>query len=135
MLHPLLKKILIPTPPEKGAVKILHVLSGWLATSYLIRRAFLQHISLTVSVESVINKRKSSCHFACMKEWLDWYMDVCSSYKHGSIILDLKGFLINQKLFPFIAFHIFPHQLQEEKKSLSARKFHQEENGSKLSKC
>ena len=49
---------------DKGAVMIVHVLSGWLASSYPIRRAFLQHISLRVSVESVINKRKSSCHFA-----------------------------------------------------------------------
>ena len=48
---------------DKGAVMIVHVLSGWLA-SYPIRRVFLQHISLRVSVESVINKRKSSCHFA-----------------------------------------------------------------------
>ena len=30
---------------EKGAVIIVHVLSGWLASSYTIRRAFLQHIS------------------------------------------------------------------------------------------
>ena len=30
---------------EKGAVMIVHVLSGWLASSYPIRRAFLQHIS------------------------------------------------------------------------------------------
>ena len=49
---------------DKGAVMIVHVLSGWLASSYLMRRVFLQHISLRVSVESVINKRKSSCHFA-----------------------------------------------------------------------
>ena len=30
---------------EKGAVMIVHVLSGWLASSYPIRRPFLQHIS------------------------------------------------------------------------------------------
>ena len=40
---------------------IVHVLSGWLASSYPIRRAFLQH-SLRVSAESSVgNKRKSSC--------------------------------------------------------------------------
>ena len=30
---------------EKGAVMIVHVPSGWLASSYLIWPAFLQHIS------------------------------------------------------------------------------------------
>ena len=30
---------------DKGALMIVHVLSGWLASSYPIRRAFLQHIS------------------------------------------------------------------------------------------
>ena len=36
---------------------LVHVLSGWLASSYLIRRAFLQHIRWRVSVESVISER------------------------------------------------------------------------------
>ena len=30
---------------DKGALMIVYVLSGWLASSYPIRRAFLQHIS------------------------------------------------------------------------------------------
>ena len=30
---------------EKGAVMIVHFLSGWFASSYAIRRTFLQHIS------------------------------------------------------------------------------------------
>ena len=37
---------------------IVHVLSGWLASSSPIRRAFLQHISLRVSVQSVVNNEK-----------------------------------------------------------------------------
>ena len=40
---------------EKRAVMIVRILSGWLASSYPIRRALLQHISERVSVESVIN--------------------------------------------------------------------------------
>ena len=32
---------------------VIHVLFGWLASFYAIRRAFLQHISERVSVESV----------------------------------------------------------------------------------
>ena len=35
----------IESRAEKGAVMIQHVLSGWLASSYPIRSAFLQHIS------------------------------------------------------------------------------------------
>ena len=45
---------------DKGAVMIVHVLSGWPASSYPIRRAFLQHTSLRVSVRSnlsLINER------------------------------------------------------------------------------
>ena len=49
---------------EKRAVMIVRILSGWLASSYPIRRALLQHINWRVSVESVMNERKSSCHFA-----------------------------------------------------------------------
>ena len=30
--------------------------------------------------------------------------------------MDLKGFVINQKLFPFVAFSILLQQLQEKKK-------------------
>ena len=30
---------------EKGALMIVHVLSGWLASSYPIRHAFVRHIS------------------------------------------------------------------------------------------
>ena len=59
-----LQKIESRVSIDKGALMIVHVLSGWLASSYPIRRAFLQHISWRVSVESVINKRKSSSHFA-----------------------------------------------------------------------
>ena len=78
---------------EKGTAMILHLLSGWLASSYPIRRAFLQHISKRVSVESVINKRESSCHFALRSGWI---------FVHPTntvVTLDLKGFTINQKLF------------------------------------
>ena len=68
--------------------------SFWLAWAcllyYPIRRAFLQHISWRVSVESVINKRKCSCHFAL---WMFVHPT------NMAVILDLKGFLINQKLF------------------------------------
>ena len=49
---------------DKGTVMIVHALSGWLASSYPIRRALLQHINWRVPVESVMNERKSSCHFA-----------------------------------------------------------------------
>ena len=67
---------------DKGALMIVHVLSGWLASSYPIRRAFLQHISWRVSVESVINKGKSSCHFAWRNGSIAVHcMDVCSSYR------------------------------------------------------
>ena len=59
---------------------IVHVLSGWLASSYLIWRAFLQHISWRVSVKSVINKRKSSYHFAWRNGSIAACMDVYSSY-------------------------------------------------------
>ena len=57
-------KISIESRVKKAAVVIVHVLSSWLASSFPIRRAFLQHISWRVFVEIVINKRKSSCHFA-----------------------------------------------------------------------
>ena len=83
---------------EKGAVMIVHVLSGWLASSYPIRRAFLQHISWRVSVESVINKRKSSCHFAWRNGSIAAWMFVHPT--NTAVILDLKAFLLNQKLFP-----------------------------------
>ena len=78
---------------EKGAAKIAHILSGWLVSSYPIRHAFSQHISEKVSVECVLNKGKSSWHFA----WRN-----CSMFVHltnTAMILDLKGFLINSKLF------------------------------------
>ena len=82
---------------EKGAVMIVHVLSGWLDSSYAIWRAFLQHISWRVSVESAINKRKSSCHFAWRNGSIAAWMFVHPT--NTAVILDLKGFLINQKLF------------------------------------
>ena len=76
---------------------IVHVLSGWLASSYPIRRAFLQHISWRVSVESVINKRKSSCHFAWRNNSIAVWMFVYPTQYGGQI--GLKGFLVSQKLF------------------------------------
>ena len=82
---------------DKGALMIAHVLSGWLASSYPIRRAFLQHISWRVSVESVINKRKSSCHFAWRNGSIAVWMIVHPTEYGGDI--GLKGFLISQKLF------------------------------------
>ena len=66
--------------------------SFWLA-SYPIRRVFLQHISGRVFVEYVINKGKSCCHFA----WKNGSMFVYPT--NMAMILDLKGFLISQKLF------------------------------------
>ena len=82
---------------DKGTLMIVHVLSGWLASSYPIRRVFLQHISWRVSVESVINKRKSSCHFAWMNGSIAVWMLVHPTKYGGDI--GLKGFLISQKLF------------------------------------
>ena len=82
---------------DKGALMIVYVLSGWLASSYPIRCAFLQHISWRVSVESVINKRKSSCHFTWRNGSIAVWMFVHPT-EYGSDI-GLKGFLINQKLF------------------------------------
>ena len=81
----------------KGALMIIHVLSGWLASSYPIQRAFLQHISWRVSVETVINKRKSSCHFAWRNGSIAVWMFVHPTEYGGDI--GLKGFLISQKLF------------------------------------
>ena len=82
---------------DKGALMIVHVLSGWIASSYPIQHAFLQHISWRVSVESVVNKRKSSCHFAWRNGSIAVWMFVRPS-ECGSDI-GLKGFLIIQKLF------------------------------------
>ena len=82
---------------DKGALMIAHILSGWLASSYPIRRAFLQHISWRVSVKSVINKRKSSCHFAWRNVSIAVWMFVHPTEYGGDI--GLKGFLISQKLF------------------------------------
>ena len=82
---------------DKGALMIVHVLSGWFASSYPIRRAFLQHISWRVSVESVINKRKSSCHFAWRNGSIAVRMFVHPTEYDGDI--GLKVFLISQKLF------------------------------------
>ena len=67
--------------------------SGWLVSSYPIRHAFPQHISEKVSVEWVLNKGKSSCHIA----WRNGSMVV--HLTNTAMILDLKGFQINQKLF------------------------------------
>ena len=47
--------------------------------------------------ESVINKRKSSCHFAWRNGSIAAWMFVHPT--NTAVILDLKGFLINQKLF------------------------------------
>ena len=76
---------------------IVHVLSGWLASSYPIRRAFLPHISWRLSVEPVINKRKSSCHCAWRNGSIAVWMFVHPTEYGGDI--GLKGFLISQKLF------------------------------------
>ena len=82
---------------KKGAVMIVHVLSGWLASSYSIRRAFLQHINWRVSLESVINKRKSFCHFAWRNGSIAAWMFVHPI--NTAVIFDLKGFPTNQKIF------------------------------------
>ena len=70
---------------DKGAVMIVHVLSGWLASSYPIRRGFFRHISWRVSVRICHKLTKEFLPFR-MKEWLDCCTDVCSSYKYGSDI-------------------------------------------------
>ena len=64
--------------------------SFWLACllSCPIRPAFLQYISWRVSVESVINKRKSSCQFA----WRN-------GYKYGSDV-GLEGLSCQSKIIP-----------------------------------
>ena len=95
-----LQKIELRVLIDKGAVMIVHVLSGWLASSYPIRRAFLQHISGRVSVESVINKRKSSCHFhGILHEGIVRLLYGCLFIlPNTAVILDLKGVLINQIL-------------------------------------
>ena len=72
---------------EKGAVMIVYVRSGWLAS----RPAFLQNISQRVSVESVMNKRKSSCHSFARRT------GSIAAWMYTAVILDLKGFLISIK--------------------------------------
>ena len=81
---------------DKGVLMIVHVLSGWLASSYPTRHAFLQRISWRVSVESAINKRKSSMPFRRNGSIAVW-MFVHPTEYGGDI--GLKGFLISQKLF------------------------------------
>ena len=82
---------------DKGALMIVHVLSGWFASSYPIRHAFLQHISWRVSFESVINNRKSSCHFAWRNGSIAVWMFVYPTEYGGDI--GLKGFFISQLLY------------------------------------
>ena len=84
---------------KKGAVMIVHVhvLSCWLASSYPIRCTFPQQNSWRVFVESAINNQKSSCHFTWRNGSMAAWMFVHPT--NTAKILDLKGFLINQKLF------------------------------------
>ena len=88
---------------------IVHVLSGWLA-SYPIRRAFLQHITWRVSLKSAINKRNSSstCHFPWRNGLIAAWIFVHPT--NTTVILDLKGFLINQKLFLSISEYHYYYQ-------------------------
>ena len=81
---------------EKGTVMIAHVLSGWLASSYPIPHAFLQNIGKRVFIKSVTHKWNSSCHFAWRNGSIALWMVVHAS--NTAVILDLKGFLINQNL-------------------------------------
>ena len=90
-------KRLIESRVEKGIVRIVHVLSGWLASFYLVRRVLLKHISRRISVKSAINKRKSSCHFTWRNGSIAAWMFVHPT--NMAEILNLKGLLINQKLF------------------------------------
>ena len=83
---------------DKGALMIVHVLSSRLASSYPIRRAFLQHISWRVSVESV-NKRKSSCHFAWRNGSIAVWMFVHPAEANTAVILDWKAFLSVKNYF------------------------------------
>ena len=72
--------------------------SLWLSCLFLSNpTCFFQHISWRVSLESVINKRKSSCHFAWRNGSIAAWMFVHPT--NTAVILDLKGFLINHKLF------------------------------------
>ena len=62
---------------DKSAVMRIHVLSGWLASSDPIRRAFIQRIGLPFRI----------------KEKLDCCMDVCSSYRVRQWFWTWKAFL------------------------------------------
>ena len=77
----------------QGAVMIIHVLSGWLASPYPIRRAFLQHIRWRISVAYVINKRKSSCHFAWSRRNGSIGVWMFVPPTNTAVILNLKAFL------------------------------------------
>ena len=80
----------IESSVEKGTVMMVHVLPGWLVSSYPIRRDFLQHISWRVSVKSVINERKSSCHFAWRNGSIAAWM--LGHPTNTAVLLDLKAF-------------------------------------------
>ena len=81
---------------------IVHVLSGWLASSYPIRRAFLQHSSRVPPNLSEINERV----LAISHEGMARLASIATMMfvhptnpTNTAVILDLKGFLINQNLF------------------------------------
>ena len=81
---------------DKSALMIVHVISGWLASSYPIRRAFLQHISWRVS-SNLSNKRKSFYHFTWKNGLIAVWMFVHPTEYGGDIAL--KSFLISQKFY------------------------------------
>ena len=75
--------------------------SFWLACVFLSNlHAFLQHISERVSVESVINKWKSSCHFA----WRNGLIAGCL------FILQIKQWHWTWKAFLSIKNYFYQHQ-------------------------
>ena len=87
---------------QKGSVMIVHVLSGWLASSYPIWCAFLQHISWRVSIESAINKLRvlAILHEAMARLLhgclyiLQWYWAWTLSYQSKIISVNIRISLV-----------------------------------------
>ena len=83
---------------QKGGVMIVHVLSCWLASSYPIWCAFLQHISWRVSIESAINKLRvlAILHEAMARLLhgclyiLQWYWAWTLSYQSKIISVNIR---------------------------------------------
>ena len=92
--------------PEKDRIKSWEkrcndsTCSFWLACLFLsnpTRFSPTYQLKSFRPIESVIDKRKSCCHFSWRNGSTAVWMLVHPTYT--AVILDLKGFLINQKLF------------------------------------